>query len=131
MNRFAYGGRAGVLNLGVTYAYSPKLRFLGQAEYVHGINSAYQLSGDPNYPATNSSTAAIPGLFRDDVMITRVSAGVDYLVSPRFAAYFRYVLFDYQDSADKAMLAASTLPVDGLPLSGTSNLFLGGFNATF
>jgi len=131
VNRIAYGGRAGVLNLGVTYNYSPRLRFLGQAEYVHGIDSAYQLSGDPNFPATNSTTAAIPGLFRDDVMITRVSAGIDYLVSRHCTAYFRYVLFDYQDSADKAQIAASTQPVDGLPLSGTSNLFLGGFNATF
>jgi hypothetical protein len=64
-------------------------------------------------------------------MITRVSAGIDYLVSRHCTAYFRYVLFDYQDSADKAQIAASTQPVDGLPLSGTSNLFLGGFNATF
>jgi hypothetical protein len=137
-NRWAYGGRAGVLNLGVTYRLSPRLRFLGQAEYVHGIDSAYQLAGDPTYSATNPgysnanpATASIPGLFRDDVMIARVSAGVDYLVSPRCTAYFRYVLFDYQDSADKAMLAASTQPVDGLPLSGTSNLFLGGFSAIF
>jgi predicted porin len=131
VNRIAYGGRAGVLNLGFTYRFSPRLRFIGQGEYVHGIDSAYQLSGDPNFPATNSSTAQIPGIYRDDVVITRVSAGVDYQLSKRWSTYFRYVFFDYQDSADKAQLAASTTPVDGLPLSGTSNLFLGGVNATF
>ncbi|MGA2064546.1 MAG: hypothetical protein ABSG86_06245 [Thermoguttaceae bacterium] len=131
LNRLAYGGRAGVFNLGATYRLSPRLRFQAQGEYVHGIDSAYQLSGDPNFPQTNAATASIPGIFRDDVVITRVSAGIDYLVSKRCTAYFRYVLFDYQDSADKTQLAASTLPVDGLPLSGTSNLFLTGLNATF
>jgi hypothetical protein len=143
LNRFAYGGRAAVLNLGVTYRLSPRLRFQAQGEYVHGIDSAYQLSGDPTYGTTtvtsvsggtttaNAQTADIPSYFRDDVMITRVSAGIDYMVSKHCTAYFRYVLFDYQDSADKAQIAASSLPVDGLPLSGTSNLFLGGFNATF
>jgi predicted porin len=98
---------------------------------VHGIDSAYQLSGDPTYPATNPATAPVPGLFRDSVVITRVSAGVDYLVSKRCNVYFRYVMMDYQDGADKAEFASSTLPIDGLPLSGISNMFLGGFSATY
>ncbi|MGD0897308.1 MAG: hypothetical protein ABR915_05685 [Thermoguttaceae bacterium] len=146
VNRIAYGGRAGVLNLGFTYYLTPRMRFSGQGEYVHGIDSAYQLSGDPNFGTTsvpvngggtttpNAQTAAIPGLYRDDVMITRVSLGVDYLVSKRCTAYFRYVMMDYQDSANQAEIAADVVAngsANGLPLSGISNLFLGGFSATF
>jgi hypothetical protein len=129
---WGFGSRAQVYNLGTTYDVTCKLRLTGQLEYVHGIQSAYQVAADWRLSATDAATlAGVPQYLRQDVDSTRVSAGIDYQVSRRCSTYFRYVLFDYQDSADKARIASSTTPVTGLPLSGTSNMFLGGLTATF
>jgi hypothetical protein len=130
-NQWAYTSRASVFTLGSTYDVTTKLRLVGQAEYVRGLENADQIVGDPRFPATAAVTAGIPQNFRQEVDTTRLTFGIDYLISPRCTTYFRYVLYDYNDPADQARIAASTAPVTGLPLSGTSNMFLGGMSATF
>jgi hypothetical protein len=109
--QWKYGGRASVFNLGSTYRATRRLKLVGSAEYVTGINSAYLVSG----PAFLSD---VPSLIAQDVQTTRFSAGADYQWRPRIGTYFRYVLFDYRDRSA------------GLN-SGTSNMFLGGVSAIF
>jgi hypothetical protein len=130
-NRWSYGGRTQVYNLGGTYAVTCRVRLIGQIEYVKGIESAYELAGDPRTFDPAPDTAGIPRLIRQDVATTRLTMGIDYQIRPRVSTYFRYVLYDYDDKADNARIAASTQPTNGLPLSGTSNVFLTGLSAYF
>jgi hypothetical protein len=130
-NQWSYVSRASVFNLGSSYDLTCKVRLVGQAEYVKGLQAAQQIAGDPRFPALDSTLAGIPNNFRQEVYSTRLTAGVDYQMSRRWSAYVRYVLYNYQDSADEARIAASTQPVTGLPLSGTSNMFLGGVTGMF
>lgn len=131
INQWGYSGRAAVFTLGTTYDLTCKLRLIGMVEYVKGLEYAYQIAGDPRFPSTDAALSGVPQYLRQDVISTRFSGGVDYQFSRRVAAYFRYVLYDYNDMADQAQLAASTQPVTGLPLSGTSNMFLGGMSAQY
>lgn len=130
-NRWEYGSRISVFNLGSTYDINCNVRLVGGAEYVKGIQSADLIAGDPRFPNLTSTLATIPGFFRQDVITTRLTAGIDWRMSKRWTSYVRYVLYDYNDKADNQRIATSTLPVTGLPISGTSNLFLGGMSATF
>jgi hypothetical protein len=133
-NQWGYASRASVFNLGTTYDITPKVRLTGQAEYVKGIQSAVQTAGDPRFAATNianTATAGIPQYLREDVVTTRVSAGIDYQFAKHWSTYFRYVLYVYEDNANQDQIAASISPVTGLPLSGISNMFLGGVTGTF
>ena len=101
-------------------------------EYVKGIRVRLPDRRRSPVPGAPTATlAGIPQYLRQDVVTTRLSAGIDYQLSRRWSTYFRYVLYDYNDSADQAQIATSTQPVTGLPLSGTSNMFLGGMTAMF
>ena len=132
LNQWGYANRASVFNLGSSYQLSQRVRLMGAVEYVKGLQTANLANGDPRLTAAqNAVLAGIPGNFRQEVITTRLTAGVDYQVSRRVSAYFRYVLYDYNDVANQAQIAASTQPVTGLPLSGTSNMFLGGIGASF
>ena len=130
-NQWGYASLASVFTLGSTYDLTCKLRLIGMVEYVRGLEYAYQIAGDPRFPATDAVLAGVPQYLRQDVVTTRFSGGVDYRFSRRCTAYFRYVLYDYNDMANQALIADSTQPVTGLPLSGTSNMFLAGLNAMF
>ncbi len=130
-NQWGYASRASVFTLGSRYDITPKLRFTAQAEFVKGVESAYQTAGDPRFPATTAILSGIPQYLRQDVTSTRLSAGIDYQLSPHWSTYFRYVLFIYEDSADQEQIATSLCPVTGLPLSGTSNMFLAGVTGRF
>ena len=125
-NQWGYTSRASVFTLGSKYEITPKLCLTTQAEFVKGIESAEQTAGDPRFPATTAVLAGVPQYLRQDVTSTRFSAGIDYQLTPHLATYFRYVLYIYEDSADQEQIATSLCPVTGLPLSGTSNMFLGG-----
>jgi hypothetical protein len=129
-NKWGYASRASVFTIGSTYDVTCNVRLVGMIEYVKGIQSANYIAGDPRYPVL-SSTSGIPSNFRQDVNSTRITSGVDWRWSARWSSYFRYVLYNYLDSADQERIATSTTPVTGLPLSGTSNMFLGGVTGMF
>jgi hypothetical protein len=130
-NQWGYSSRAAVYTLGSTYDLTCKVRLIGLIEYVKGLQYAYQIAGDPRFPDATAATAGVPQYLRQDVASTRLSAGVDWRLTQRWSTYFRYVLYNYEDSANEAQIAQSTQPVTGLPLSGTSNLFLGGLTGMF
>lgn len=111
ITQWNYGGRAQVFNVGSTYACTARLKLVGSAEYVKGIDSATMASG----PAFLSD---VPAFSRQDVDTTRLSTGINYQWKPRIGTYMRYVLFDYHDKTRSFN-------------SGTSNTFLGGLSAIF
>ncbi len=131
VNQWGYSSQASVFNVGSSYDLTCRVRLIGQAEYVKGIQYARLIAGDPRYPELTATLAGIPENFRQDIASTRLSAGVDYRLSSQWSGYVRYVLYNYEDSADQARIANSTQPVNGLPLSGTSNMFLGGVTGMF
>lgn len=124
--RWAYEGRSDVVNVGTTYDWTDSVRLMGNVEWVRGKNrfrspspGAYDLSptGTPGFPVT-PDWSGLPDLSDVIVETTRITAGVDYLVSDGITCYFRYNYFDYEDkSVDRN--------------SGTAHMFLGGLAATY
>ncbi|MEI8373720.1 MAG: hypothetical protein WCJ35_12905 [Planctomycetota bacterium] len=111
LSQWNYGSRAEVFNLGCSYACTKRLKLVSSTEYVKGIQSASLASG----PAFLSDVLSYS---KQDVRTTRVTVGADYQLKPRIGTYFRYLLFDYNDSTNSYK-------------SGTSNMFLGGLSAIF
>ena len=130
-NQWGYASLASVFTLGGVYDITPKLRLTGQAEFVKGIETACQTAGDPRFPGTTATLAGIPQYMRQDVTSTRLSTGFDYQLTSHWSTYCRYVLSIYEDSADQEQMDTALCPFTGLPLSGTSNMFLGGITGAF
>ena len=109
-----YKANADVVNVGSRYAYTPKLTFTGDFEYVRGLNVI------TSTPAPTG--AAVPFDLGQYSLVSvntyRVSAGVDYLWRPRVTTYFRYNYYNFGDLAT------------GLQ-TGEAHMFLGGVSATF
>ena len=105
--------RSDVFNLGSTYAYSKRLRFTGNVEYVRGLNV---VTSTPTPPGTISYNG-LGGYSEVSTTQTQFSVGVDYMWRPNITTYFRY---DYDNYGDL---------VSGVT-SGTANMFLVGLTAT-
>ncbi len=107
-----YTGRAQVYSIGTSYAWTPTTILKGDVEWVRGKNQFFAPS-----PAGTDLTL-LP--FFSDVIVetTRLSAGVDWLLTDRISTYFRYVYFDYDDRSVGFN-------------SGTSHMLLGGLAAAF
>ncbi len=103
-----YSGRSDVVNVGTTYAYTPKLTLSGSLEFVRGSNTFL--------PACDYSDLA--PLSDVIVEITRFMAGFDYEINCGINSYFRYQFFDYEDKS-----------VDFN--SGTAHMVLGGISAIY
>lgn len=84
-----YGGRSDVVNLGTTFAWTKRVTLSGTLDFVNGKNSFDPLVPWPDLP------------FYSDVEVrtTRFMAGVDYDLGPRATCYFRYQVFDYNDTS--------------------------------
>jgi hypothetical protein len=117
-----FTGVADVFNLGSRYQATEKLSFMGQFEYVHGINSSeaivdstkQQPATPPPYIATTYSLGQYSLVKMESF---RLEAGADYRLAPRVTMYLRYNYYDYEDDS-------------GLT-SGQANMVLGGMSATF
>jgi hypothetical protein len=110
--RWGYTGRAQVYNFGARFAYTPRVILRGDVEWVRGKNEFFA----PSAPDTDLS--ALPALSDTIVETTRISAGIDWLMTERISSFFRYNYYDYNDES-----AAYN--------SGTANMFLGGLTAIF
>lgn len=107
-SRWDYGGRYRVLNFGAAYAWTPKISLSGGLELVSGQDTLDPLAPWPDLPTYINVIANR----------TRVTAGVDWQLRERVAAYFRYRFEEYADrSADY--------------LSGTVHMFLAGFSGVY
>ena len=110
---WGYMARSDVFNLGSTYAYSKRLRFTGNVEYVRGLNV---VTSTPTPPGAISYNG-LGGYSEVSTTQTQFSVGVDYMWRPNITTYFRY---DYDNYGDL---------VSGVT-SGTANMFLVGLTAT-
>jgi hypothetical protein len=115
---WAFRGASDVFTIGSRYQATCKLSFVGQFEYVHGINSNFAIV--PSAAQTPPTGAAYDlgqwSLVKEQSF--RFECGADYLLRPRVTTYIRYDYYDFQDLST------------GL-LSGTQNSVLGGVSAVF
>jgi len=103
---WTYSGRAEIYSLGSRYALGERVWLTGDVEYVDGLNTVRT--------ATFSDLGNFSAM---QVNTTRLNAGIDWLLRQRISAYFRYILYRYDDEVSVFD-------------SGTSHMFLGGFSAT-
>lgn len=108
VRRWNYGGRGQVVNFGSDYAWSEKLVLVGEVEFVHSIDAFDPFEPWPDLPAYS------------DVVVdrTRVTAGIDWLMSGRISTYFRYVFEDYDDKSASYN-------------TGSAQMFLAGFSGAY
>jgi hypothetical protein len=115
---WAFQGTSDVFTLGTRYAATSKLSFMGQFEYVHGINASFATV--PSSAQTPTTGAAYDlgqySLVKEQSF--RFETGVDYLITRRITTYLRYDYYDFQDLSTGY-------------LSGQQNMILGGMSATF
>jgi hypothetical protein len=117
---WSYSGRADVLNLGGTFAYSPRLTLISGFEFVH----SYNLFAEPPAPATAlpagvDTYSDLPGYSQVRVNTYRWTAGTDYQLSRNINSFFRYNYFDYADRG--------ATPFN----SGTAHMFLAGLSGVY
>lgn len=105
-----YDGYSNLVSCHTSYAYSPRTNLVGGVEWNRGSN----VFAVPASPA-GADWTALPTFSDVIVETTRVNVGVDHEFRPLMTAYFRYVLFDYDDRS-----------VDYN--SGRANMFLGGLS---
>lgn len=109
---WSYGGRTQVYNVGARYAYTQRLFFNGNVEWLRGVNTFNAVSP----PDTTLQYAEdVAGIIVEQ---TRVSFGVDYVLNNRFTTFARYIVKDFED-------------IDNGWDSGTAHMVLGGLSATF
>jgi hypothetical protein len=121
-----YAGRAEIVSLGATYAWTRQVRLNGGIEWGRSRNGfasppSPAISQDPAGGGSGTQVpdwTLLPSLSDVIVDTTRITAGVDYALRERIDLYFRYSLFDYDDEA-------------GTGLGGTTHGFLGGLSAVF
>jgi len=117
-----YVGRASVVNFGAAYALTQRVRLTGDVEWVRGRNTFAAPAPDQALSTTGAvitpDWSDLPSYSAVIVETTRLSAGVDWLMSNRISSYFRYVLYDYEDA---------TMSLN----SGTAHGFLAGLDASF
>ncbi|MCA9061736.1 MAG: hypothetical protein KDA96_01675 [Planctomycetaceae bacterium] len=108
-----YGGIAHVINANINYAYTSAVMLTSGVEHVNS-NNAFSAPAS----TTGADWSAVPSFSAVDVTTTRLLTGVDYQFRPGMMAYFRYTLFDFDDT----FASYNT---------GTTNLFLAGASATY
>jgi hypothetical protein len=109
-----YVGNSNVFNIGTNYAFSKRLKLNGSFEYVRGLDV---ITSTPTPPGA-ISYAGLGGYSTVSTDTMQVSAGLDYLLTPRVTTFFRYNYYDYGDLATGIM-------------SGKVNMFLVGASAFF
>jgi hypothetical protein len=109
---WAYGGRTQVYSVGGRYAWSDRLSFNGDIQWLRGVNIF-----DAVTPAGTDLEVAedVAGIIVEE---TRFSSGVDYMLTDRFTTFARYIYVDFDDIDD------------GFD-SGDAHLVLGGVSAVF
>ena len=108
-----YGGTNHLVSIGANYAWTPCVHLIGGFEWNRGHN----VFSVPASPA-GADWSLLPSLSDVLVETTRMSGGIDYLISQNVSCYFRYIFFDYEDKSENFN-------------SGTTHMFLGGFLAMF
>ena len=105
---WAFAGQSDVVNVGTTYAWTPRLTLSGSYEFIRSSNIA---AAPPPY-------SDIPPLSSEIIEVSRFSTGLDYRWRPRVGYYFRYQFFDYEDKSQTYN-------------SGTSDMLLFGADAIY
>jgi hypothetical protein len=87
--RWDYNGYGRVLSLGAAYAWTPCITLSGGLEFVTANNAFDPFAPWPDLPEYSEVV----------VDRTRLTAGVDWQLRERIAAYFRYRFEDYEDKS--------------------------------
>ena len=119
-----YAGVSQVVNVGTSYAWSPRLTLRGDVEWVRGANTfispAPDTALDPDGNVINPDWSTLPGNSEVIVETSKISAGTDYWVTKDLSVYFTYNLFNYNG-----------LSLNESGNSGTAHYFLSGINAIY
>lgn len=107
-----YAGVNDLISLSGQYAWSPTITLTGGYEWDHGVN---EFQVPPSTAGANWELGdGLASYSRVNVQTQRWTAGWDWLYSRDITAYFRYIMFDFDDRTQDWN-------------SGTSNQFLAGF----
>ncbi|MGA2798033.1 MAG: hypothetical protein ABSE63_10660, partial [Thermoguttaceae bacterium] len=111
-----YGAQAHVVTLGSRYAATERISLTGQVEWVRGNNSI--TNSTMTFPIGTTPVTDLGSFCRVTNDTTRVTMGVDWMITPRVVNFYRYELYNFLDEAPGYQ-------------TGTAQGFLGGFSAIF
>ena len=110
-----YSGKADVVSLGTSFAWTERLTLIGQFEYVHGVNT-YATPPSPPSPPNPAGVdfSDLPGYSAVSIETYRVAAGFDYLLRAGMSTFVRYNFYDFSDLAQGVYTGQSHMVLAGL-----------------
>ncbi|MCA9265613.1 MAG: hypothetical protein KDA60_17250, partial [Planctomycetales bacterium] len=105
-SQWEYGGESDFVNLGTSFAWTPRTRLTASVYFIDAVNAFDPLTPWPDLAGYSDVRA----------QTTRFNAGVDYDLSEFASCYLRYQMFDYEDEGTGLVSGRAEM----LLLGGTS-----------